>query len=154
MGELTRKEEILMFVHKGQREESLQHRRSILNAFVLSMTGLMVILGGVVSGGHRIPCELREWIAYVVGLVWLINFFFMILQRHESEKAMNIMRKAERELKLCEKGVYLPNEPVLPRKNYCKGRKIFWGDLFQALALIIFGWLIIIIIFKLPPNCS
>lgn len=38
MEELSEQQrEILLFVHQSQHEESLQHRRSILNAFSLSI---------------------------------------------------------------------------------------------------------------------
>lgn len=53
MEELSEQQrEILLFVHQSQHEESLQHRRSILNAFSLSMTGLMAIMAGAIAIGH------------------------------------------------------------------------------------------------------
>lgn len=106
--------ENLRLVYQSQREESLQHRRSISNAHTLVMTGLVVILGVIVSAGIAPRLSLKILIGAVVFVVGVFTCGFMWEQRQESDKRFLILRKVEREFGFFVKGRYLPNDEVLP----------------------------------------
>jgi len=107
----SEQKEILRFVHQSQHEEALAHRQSISNAFSLSLTGLMVILGGVISVEQK-PSWFRWGIPIAVIFICWVEICFMKQQRRETEKAMEILIQIERQLGLYEKDRYLPDKPV------------------------------------------
>ncbi len=99
MEELSEQQrEILLFVHQSQHEESLQHRRSILNAFGLSMTGLMAIMAGAIAIGHM-SVNLKNAVLIAIVVVWVSVIAFIRQERQKSEEAMEIPRSIEEPLK-------------------------------------------------------
>jgi len=99
MEELSEQQrEILLFVHQSQHEESLQHRRSILNAFSLSVTGLMAIMAGAIAIGHM-SVNLKNGVVIAIVVVWVSVIAFIRQERQKSEEAMEILRSIEEPLK-------------------------------------------------------
>ncbi|MGA2300223.1 MAG: hypothetical protein ABSG77_05965 [Candidatus Acidiferrum sp.] len=107
-------QELLLAVYDGQRAEAAQHRQSIFNAFTFSMAGLLAIAAGVVAPGH-LDTKLKCTIWLVTVILWFSTSIFIRNQRGESDKAMEVMRKIERHLKLFESGVLIPGVAVLPQ---------------------------------------
>jgi len=106
-------QDTLLAVYEGQRAESLQHRQSIFNAFSVSLAGLLAIAVGVAAQDHLEP-PLKWTIAIAVFIVWVSIFIFIRSQRAESEKAMDVMRKIESNLKLFEEDAFISKDTVLP----------------------------------------
>jgi hypothetical protein len=152
MGESeSQKQEMLRFVHQSLHETSLQHRQSIFNIFSLSIAGLMVVLGGVISI-NKMSYNLKCVIGVEVTIACFILLVFMWQQRSKSEKAMKIMRKIEIQLRLCEGNVYLPNEPVFT-EEFCKPKTwlgLTYGDWLQVLIIVSLGLAIIVSLYLLP----
>lgn len=144
----------LRFIHQAQRDESLGHRKSIFNAFSLSMAGLLVVLAGVVSADAMLPI-LKGVISFAVVVVGIMICSFIWQQRQESEKGMKIMRQIERQLGLYDVGRYISGQEVLPTElqgptNMKLG--ITKGDWFQVIPLVLLALSIIVVVILLPCN--
>jgi len=142
-------QELLLAVYEGQRTESQQHRQTIFNSFSLSMAGLLAIAAGVVAPGHLLV-ELKWIIAAVVFIVLASISIFIRSQRAESEKAMKVMRKIERHLRLFKKSAFITDETVLPLEfsqppRFTLGMtKADWFHV-SSLALVSIGiWLLLV----------
>ncbi|SDO94896.1 hypothetical protein [Desulforhopalus singaporensis] len=143
------KNEILISVYSGQRQESLQHRQSIYNSFSLAIAGLLVILGGLLAGG-----PINTYIRVVSGIGILAFCIYISLfikqQRNESDKGLAIMLKIEKEWGLYEKDRYIKNETVLPESFAVPGRmagEYSIADFFHSYILFILAAINILVIF-------
>jgi hypothetical protein len=145
--------EVLLFIHQSQREESLAHRRSILTAFSLSMTGLMAILAGAVAIGHISPGT--KWgVALAVVSVVLSVFCFIWGQRKKAEEGMEIVRSVEGRLRLFQPGVYLAEDFRLPESFKGPARTpvspLTWNDLCEVVSLGLLALIVILVVCTFP----
>ena len=132
--------EILLFVHQHQHEASLGHRQAILNAFSLTMTGMMAMMAGAIAIG-KMSITSKLGFSFAVIIVCTITAFFIRLQRQKSEEAMKILRSIEGPLGLYEKNTYLPGESVLP-KSYSKPQSTRTG--FTTIDQILIGSVVLL----------
>jgi len=133
--------ETLRFIHQSQREESLEHRKSIHSVFGLSVAGLAATLAGVIAA-QDISMGKRWVILLAVGGLCASTLAFMSQQRRESEIAMGIVRRIERRLGLYDDGVYLQGQSVLPQTFAESTIDEFGfspGDKLQVTCLLIFA---------------
>ena len=105
--------EILLFVHQHQYEAPLGHRQAILNAFSLTMTGMMAMMAGAIAIG-KMSITSKLGFSCAIIIVCTITALFIQRQRQQSEEAMKILRSIEGPLGLYEKNAYLPGDSVLP----------------------------------------
>jgi hypothetical protein len=152
MNENSENIDVLIAVYEGQRSESLQHRQSMLNAFSLSLTGLLALAAGVLAAPN-LDIKLRCLLAFVVFVVCVTMTRLIQKQRIESEKGMSIMRKIEAHLRLFTKGGVIPNETILP-PSFAKSMRLTCGlngaDWLQAGTLLIVGVGIVFLLAWLP----
>ena len=106
--------ENLRLVYQSQRQESLQHRRSISNAYTLVTTGLVVLLGLLVTADSPPRLSLAILIGAVIPTMVFFTCWFMQRQRSEANKALGILIKIEQQLGFYQTGRYLPRDTVLP----------------------------------------
>jgi hypothetical protein len=139
------KREILIFVHQSQRDESLEHRKSIHTAFSLTMAGLAAILAGVISAG-QIGSYQKVGVGIAIMSLCFITLLFMRQQRQEARAAMDILIPIEEELELYEKDIYLKDKSVLPdefRKPKPTTIGLTRGDRLQAICIFILSFIIL-----------
>jgi FtsH-binding integral membrane protein len=105
--------DVLLAVYQSQRQEALQHRQNMFNAFSLTVAGFMVILAGVVSTSS-LSCVLRWVVGLAVVVICLVVILFIRQQRRKTREGMSILLPIERELRLFERGEYLQDRSVLP----------------------------------------
>lgn len=137
--------DILLSVVQGQRQESIQHRQTILNLFSLSIAGLMVILGGVISA-NKLSCELIWIIGIGIGTICICIPLFICQQRKESDKGMEVMRTIEKHLKLYKENSFIPGKSILPGSFANEKRGLTTADYFQTFTIIFLGLIIILAI--------
>ena len=129
----------LRLVYQSQRLEFLQHRLSISNAFALVTTGLVVLLGLLVTADSVTPSILR--IVTGVGVLTMVLFTcgFMGRQRSEANKTLRILIKIEKQFGFFIEDKYIPGDRVLqagwenPPNSPCGFTK---GDLIQVGSLL------------------
>jgi uncharacterized membrane protein YhhN len=147
---------LLISVYNGQRSESLQHRQSLLNAYSLSLAGLMAIAGGILVA-PKVTAASRWIIVAVVVIVCVSMFMLIRRQRAESEKAMCIMRNIENHLGLFSVGTLIPNEIVLP-EEFTKSPHmrcgLTSGDWLQARTLLLVGIGIVSLVLFRPSEMA
>lgn len=153
MNKLTQEQrEILMFVHQHQHEASLGHRQAILNAFSLTMTGLMAMMAGAIAIG-KMSIASKLGFSFATIIVCTITVLFIRLQRQKSEEAMKILRSIEGPLGLYEKNAYLSGESVLP-ESFTKSQKTWMGftkiDRILTGSVILLSLSLILVVVCLP----
>ena len=141
--------ETLRFIHQSQREESLDHRKTIHSAFGFSIAGLAATLAGIIAANDIAPG--RKWVILlaIVGLC-ASNIAFMAQQRQESEAGLEIVRRIERRLGLYESGTYFDGESVLPysfQQSKIDEYGFNPGDRLQVACLLIVSCLIAVVLY-------
>lgn len=136
---------ILLAVYEGQRNESLQHRQSIVNVWGVAMAGLIALGAGGVALG-TIPDPVQKGLTCAVLLICGLVYFYIRRRRSEAEKGLNILREIEKHWKVLDEDI---DSSLLPPEWYHKAELVIGltkGDQFHMGALFGLGIFIILLI--------
>lgn len=151
MSEQNDRNDVLLAVYQSHREESLQHRQTILNVFMLVFAGLLAMSAAIVAQDY-----LSRWMKIVLtAAAFLASFMTTVMicrQRSKSDESMKVLRRIERDYRLFEKGVFIKDKSVLPEDwSKCQPKRWFsGGDWLHVISLFALMAAVVALVWLVP----